>query len=617
MASNPTTLFDFYTDQNFVNSTDKFNCVQTAILRYYLTAQTGKRLKNERFDQKAITKQIEKLKRVKVDSSFELKSHLEVIKRGGEMYGKTKAQMKSHVSYGKRFFEFVSKSIVPEDPQHSEGNKNAILRVKEAIMDKSEFVLDPKTRGKKIILEKKPELYLPELKKKFKNESDRSLYKRSEDSLNQIFDYIDSFIEYKRKESRPTTGKNDKENILRFLGWYKKHYNLTIEEISIKNIFPIISPYTYLEGCDFSNMSEKKLTEIAIKKLYLEQGIKAKSKEFRKIINIYLHNYHHKLALSTKKTRLQSLINFTYFLYKDITDIEENDDFQDISLIKTLRVCSRDIDKIKQIKEEKPIPFTWSEIEDVCERLRKEATQNYEYDGRKKSKRGGKLTKRQKAIHLQKFLAIAFFCVMPPDRQRTFWELAFGETLKYGIRDKERNTFTPYNELKPKEEPKYYIHLKPHQYKTGNTYGTYWHEIENITYEDGSQFYDYLNQWLFEGYRDELATARKTNAIFIRTREGIGFRDDSGRDEYIPSIFSEYIRKIFSCKTKFPLRPHALRKIYVTHINNLNLDESTKKAIAYMMHHKFSTANKDYNKQSSDEKMKLGVEFLKQQQKCS
>jgi hypothetical protein len=87
---------------------------------------------------------------------------------------------------------------------------------------------------------------------------------------------------------------------------------------------------------------------------------------------------------------------------------------------------------------------------------------------------------------------------MPPDRQRTFRELTFGKTLKYGIRDEKRNTFTSYDKLKQEEEPKYYIHLLSHQYKTGDTYGTYWHEIKNVTYKDGKQFYDYLNQWLFE-----------------------------------------------------------------------------------------------------------------------
>ena len=146
------------------------------------------------------------------------------------------------------------------------------------------------------------------------------------------------------------------------------------------------------------------------------------------------------------------------------------------------------------------------------------------------------------------------------------------------------------------------------QYKTGDIYGHYWHEINNVEYEDGKKFYDYLNQWFFEGYRDELATAEKTNAVFIR-ENGISFK----QSEYSGIHFGEFITKIFERKTKFPLNPHALRDIYVTNLNNLNTPEETKNAIAYMMHHDPNTANKIYNKQTMDQKIALGVEYVNQQ----
>lgn len=173
---------------------------------------------------------------------------------------------------------------------------------------------------------------------------------------------------------------------------------------------------------------------------------------------------------------------------------------------------------------------------------------------------------------------------------------------------KENHTFRSYETLESNEEPKYYIHLLPHQYKTGKFYGEYWYEINNIDYKDGNKFYDYLNKWLFEGYRDEIAKV-KTNGVFIRTCHGSAFRDA----EESTGVFSDYISNIFETKTKYPLRPHFLRNIYITHINNLNLPEETRRAIAYMMHHDLDTANKTYNKQTMDEKIALGVEFVNQQ----
>lgn len=601
IVSNPTSLYDFFTDPKFIKSTDKLNCIQTAILRYYLTAHTGKRLKNERLSQDAIAKQMKKLKKIEVDSNFDISTHLELIKKGGEMYGKSKVQMKSHVSYGKRFFDFVSLSVTPTKKKY---NKDAILPYTEAIMDKSEYIVKTRYKNKKIILENNPNLYLAELKVKYPNLDNEELIKKAQFNLEKIFKAIDFFIEYKKKSCEKPSYKNDVGNILRFLGWYKEYHNLSIDQVIIEEIIPVISPYIEY---DINNLSDENFINLAQQEWYLKKTVKDESKKFIIVLNKFLNGYLKKSKVSSKKRYIQALINFCHFLYKDITDVEENSNFQDISLINRLHVCMRDLKKNKEIEEEKIIPFEWTEIEMICERLRKEANQDFEYQKINKNNKGKKLTKRQKALHIQDFLAIAFFCVMPPDRQRTFRDLTLGETLKYGIRDTKRNTFTSYEKLNEGEEPKYYIHLQPQDYKTGKTYKTYWHEINNVEYEDGKKFYDYLNQWLFEGYRDELATAGKTNAVFIRTRKGIDFKQDPDNDD---TYFGSFIAGIFKRKTKFPLNPHALRDIYVTHINNLNLPEETRRAIAYMMHHDLDTANKTYNKQTMDEKIALGVEFI-------
>ena len=609
----PTSLYDFFVDLNFTNSVDKYNCIQTAILRYYLTAHTGKRLKNQRLNEEAIAKQIQKLKKIQVDSDFDVDSHIELIKKGGAMYGKTKNNMKSHVSYGKRFFDFVYQSVKP-NKEKKKHNKDDFLLYNEAIMDKSQWVKKINKRGEKTVLQNDPSLFLKELEVKYPNLNKKEILQKAQNSLKSIFKIINSFIEYRKKTCRKTSYKKDVGAILRFLGWYKIDNCLSIDQLSIKKLFPIISPYVEYQEEELND--DNFITKIARKEWILKKEIKDKSKNFIAIVDKYLSDYKVNLKIRSKTHIIQSLIEFSRFLHKGITDFEENDNYQDISLINRLLVYKRDLDKIKEVEQDKTIPFTWEEIEAVCERLRKEANRDFEYDKRKTNNKGNNFTKRSKALRLQRFLAIAFFCVMPPDRQRTFRELTFGETLKYGIKDK-NNTFRSYENLEPGEEAKYYIHLLPHQYKTGDSYGTYWYEINNIKYEDGKQFYDYLNQWLFQGYRDELATAGKTNALLIRTRTGVSFKmSDENFDEEKDSSkdsstnFGQYIKRIFQSKTKYPLYPHSLRNIYITHINNQNLSQETRKAIAYMMHHDITTADNTYNKQTSDEKMALAVEYL-------
>ena len=608
--SYPTSLYDFFTDSKFINSVDKFSCIQTAILRYYLTAYTGKRLKSDRLNQGAISKQIQKLKKIQVDSTFDVDSHIELIKKGGEMYGKTKEGMKSHVSYGKRFFDFIYQSI-NSNQERKEYDKDTILSYTEAIMDKSESYKKKRRKGKITFLKNDPNLYLKELKSKYQNLNEKDIFQKAQHNLERIFNTINSFVEYRKKTCRRATYKKDVGDILRFMGWYKIENNLSIEQLDIKKIIPVISPY--IEYSDKELDDDNFITKIAREEWILKKRIKDESKKFIAVLNKYLFEYKAHVSVRSKEMTVQSLIEFCRFLYKDITDLEENDNYQDISVINRLRVYNRDLPKTTKTKEEENIPFTWEEIEIVCERLRKEANQDFNYTKHNINNKGKKLTKKRKAVHIQKFLAIAFFCVMPPDRQRTFRDLTFGETLKYGIRGK-NNVFRSYETLEVGETPRYYIHLLPHQYKTGETYGTYWHEINNVQYEDGKRFYDYLDQWFFEGYRNELAKG-KTDSVFIGSKEGISYKTrhkGKNNEDLDASHFGNYIKNIFLRLTKYPLNPHALRKIYITHLNNKNVSEEIRRAIAYMMHHDLETANKIYNKQTPDEKIALGVDYLKQ-----
>jgi len=601
-VSYPTSLYSFFTDPKFIKSTSKYNCVQTAILRYYLTAYTGKRLKTERLNTAIIKKQVLKLRRIEVDSDFDILSHLELIKKGGKMYGKTKTQMKSHVSYGKRFFEFVYSSInsFVTEPKHQDKRS---LRYREAIMDKSAWIVDRKNSNRTIFLREDPYYYLPELKDKYPKLKEKKLYQIAKINIDKNFEVINSYAEYKSQSCTIFTVRNNVKKITRFLGWYKSFYQLPVDELDVYKIIPVINPYVEVP----ENLSEKNLLDLAKKELILKNTIKVKVTEFMKALEKFYDDYLKKSGKGNKREYAQALINLSHFLYKDITDTTEYSKFEDISLINRLRIFMKEISSLKEIKKDKIIPFTWEEIKIVCERLRMEASVVYGFDASKINNinKGYKLTKRQRALRLQDFLAIAFFVVMPPDRQKTIRELNFGKTLKYGVRNADLNLFTDYKDLKEGETPKYYIHLLPHQYKTGKTYGTYWHEINNVKYKNGTTFYDYLDKYLFEGYRDEIAI-KETNDLFIREKTRTSFKDG----EYLETHFTEFIKNIFLRKTKYPLSPHRLRDIFITHINNQNLDENVRKSIAYMMHHDIQTADRSYNQQSSDEKMSLALEYL-------
>lgn len=603
MNNNPS-LGDFYVSEEFQKNEDKLSCVQTSILKFYLTGHTGKRLKCNRLNQNEIRKQINKLKKIIVDpETFNIEEHLDKVKQGALMYGKTEKQIESDLSYGRRFFKFVKDKLCPPVVQSSsEDPNNLTLQYTEAIMDKSEFIPETKKYREKIVLSDNPSDYLEELRLVYPNLTKSELLSIAEKEIERFFTIIKKFeIYYTKRGNNASSFLCTKGYLLRYIGWIKRHKGLTIEQLEIDQIIPVINPYP--EMTDFNDI--KSIEEIAVHDYRLKHEIKQVTRNYKKLLEEFFGDYGEEWALATKDKLISSIISFAEFLYKDITDNEENDNYQDISLIKKLKVLRRELRNEGDNFCPKVIPFIWDEILQVMYRLKKEADQDHGYDTTHKNCQGKKLSDKQKALHLRDFLILAFFCVMPPDRQRTFRELKFGETLKYGFQDPQTGIFTPYDQLDQGQKPNYYIHLLPHQYKTGKHYGEFWWLIDNKDFQDGTKFYDYLNMWLFNGYRDKFAN-KKTDYVLI-TRGGDPFAEvERGR-------FTHCFKSIMNRKTKFPLNPHALRHIYITHVRNLGLSDHELKAIAYAMHHDKATADAIYNRQTQYDKIKLAVQFVNQQ----
>ena len=602
------TLYEYFTSPEFQSSVSKINCINTSILRFYLTGHKEKKVRGQRLTKKQIETQLVKLKDISVDQSFDIEYHLSLVEKGCKMYGKdTKAKMKADISYARVFFEFVKNSL----PVSSQGEEESILPYRQKIMDKSMYKQKSCSVNRQIILENKPYKFIDELKDKYPHLSEQELVDKSTESLAKIFDILNSFAEFRKNKEklRDRTINTNIDVLRRFFGWCKEETELTIDELGITKIIPVIDPYIN-NYQDEDELDDNFVTELAKKEWLLKSKINRKTKSFIKLLNRYFNTYMAETTTGAKVLVCNALIAFTKYLYHDITDEDEGDDYQDIKLINRLKAYRRNLEKDNCDEDDGIVPpFSREETIQVAMRLKKLADQDYEYNSGYKYNRGNKLTKFSKALHLQSFLVIGLMVFMPTDRSRTYRELTFGKTLVYGLYNYETANFTPHDQLQKEEvtKSKYYIHLLPQQYKTGKTYGEFWYEIENIDFGDGTFFYDYLNKWLFEGYRDVMTRAGKTDAVFIRSRSGISFRDSNR------SKFGSYVRSIFFRLTNYNLSPHSLRSIFVTYINNLGLSDKERESIAYIMHHSKEMADKVYNKQTSREKMTIGVTFMKQE----
>ncbi|MEB3309530.1 MAG: hypothetical protein VKJ02_04805 [Snowella sp.] len=196
---------------------------------------------------------------------------------------------------------------------------------------------------------------------------------------------------------------------------------------------------------------------------------------------------------------------------------------------------------------------------------------------------------------------------MPPIRRRTIAELEFGKTLKYGLFN--NAGFIPFEHLKEGQIPRYYYHFSIEHYKTGKIYGEFIAELPNKDLGDGIYFYDYLNKWLFEGYRNILLKNQQNHQyLFVSIREG---KRRDNKDEIMTLIgdpigyssFSSIVRTLTKKYTGVPVGPHSFRTSYRTYLVNQGASSEELAAAAFFMQHSDEMAKKTYTVQSVLEKL--------------
>lgn len=300
------------------------------------------------------------------------------------------------------------------------------------------------------------------------------------------------------------------------------------------------------------------------------------------------------------------MISVAKYLYRDITDEDEAENFEDIAVIRTLSAARKKIPR----KKNKSIDliFTWDEILKVRDAWLVDFNDPYSYSHRKAtSKKSARIEKVKRSEFemsrsLQKFLAIYFLTVIPTDRIRTIRELKLGKTLKYGI--KTELGFVSVDKMSTPEKAKYYIHLESEDYKTGDSHGEFWGEIINCIFFDGSYFYDYLDKWLYQGYRQKLLSFDNQNHdfVFMKSRKSTPLDKDAS---------SALIRYAFNSKSGFKLNPHRIRHIFRTYVERrTDISAKEKESIAKWMHHSSDIAQIVYTNLNAQEELQPGFEAM-------
>jgi hypothetical protein len=421
--------------------------------------------------------------------------------------------------------------------------------------------------------------------------------------LQRINAELTSFKKHQIQRMREVSADKYELCLKRILGWFYHEKDVPLTEISLGNLVPFIQLNFQMR--EFAS-EENPWSSKTIAEAEALDSIKYEAKRLINLMEEFFGWLENPPSYRTKQAYINALIAYSKYVYRSETDKTIALNFEDIPITRHLKAFHKEVENGKKNNSNSSHKYLpWQEVLEVLENIRFEANLETIKDGKSQKKRP--LSAQAKS--LQKFLLLGLFVLVPPSRQRVIRELELGRTLKYGIF--EHGRFTSFEKMTNPSEAKYYVHLQPEDYKTGNSYGEWLGEFPNTEFPDGSKFYDYLNRWLFQGYQDangewhgmrELIATPGVKTVFVG--------DITGRS-YTTAEITSKIRSIFTRWTGVPIAPHDLRHLYRTYIDDpaTGATAEEKESAAYWMRHSSQMAAKTYSHLNNEQKLRAGSQM--------
>ncbi len=576
----------------FQNSDSKDICsYQTALFRFTLPGLKGRKPTGARLSSKEIAAALKMLASIPIspDIGDRLK---EAQKQTFELLNTPKARQRQPRYYLNHFIDwgtenhFFPSASLPEEELQYTFYPNKINRIKTTNRGKNNkftFSLD--------VSDYAAEPLQPE---------------QIQQHLQRINAELGSFKKYQLQQIRvrEVSANKDEKYLKLILGWLYREKGVSLAEISLSKLVPFIRLNFQMR--EFPSEENPWLSKIIAEAKALD-NIKDEAKRLVNLMEEFFGWLEHPPSPATKQIYANALIAYSKYVYRSETDKTMALNFEDIPITNRLKVFHKEVKNGKKNNSKSSQKYLpWHEVLGVLEKLRFEAEVKTVKSGKYKSKR----SLPAQAKSLQDFVLLGFFVLIPPSRQRVLRELELGRTLKYGIF--EHGRFTPFEKMTNPTEAKYYVHLQPEDYKTGDSYGEWLGEFPNAEFPDSSKFYDYLNRWLFQGYQDangewhgmrELIAAQEEKTIFVKEQVGKAHDVNSMKGQ---------IKNIFTRWTGVPLTPHDLRHIYRTYIDYPTTGATTeeRESAAFWMRHSKQMAEDGYSHLECEQKLWAGAQMI-------
>ncbi|MCY7273663.1 MAG: hypothetical protein LH702_07940 [Phormidesmis sp. CAN_BIN44] len=319
------------------------------------------------------------------------------------------------------------------------------------------------------------------------------------------------------------------------------------------------------------------------------------------------------LSPASKREVLGAVILASKSQFREETDPEETDNFEDISVIRRLRlkINQEVLDTQKTQKQIRKRSVPWEQAMKVFEQQRLQ-TLEYHIASRDRHGKAGKVVRPRAstsiAIDVQKTVLCGLMLLIPTDRQQTYRRLEAGKTLRNGyFLDEDCEEFVDQGIPTDPNQAQFWINLE--DFKTVETYGEFWYPVPNVQFVDGTTFYQYIVSFLW-GFEDE-------KGVFPTYHKGEnkhwqGAIDEAGNRGGWRAALQPQHERMFSmpvAKTPFddvafccmirslfvrftqeggkavPVTPHSLRHMLSAYLDKLGVAGKEEQSFAYVLHH--------------------------------
>lgn len=408
------------------------------------------------------------------------------------------------------------------------------------------------------------------------------------EALQRQFDEFEEFL-YQEFKQADNSVKGALRGTYQGLGWLYRHENVPLDELSLEKLIQFVPLTTAIDQLPIrTEVAERLLQQEEVRRKAI-QAADSTEQRIRKYL-AWLRKERNAHP-GTEAAFLRACLNIAKFLYRFETNKHEVASYEDIPVLKRLRILMQDATG-RQTTTPSPVDIrkkwlSWEEWLDVVETLRQECRQASYICGKKRLLGGI-------AHSLQCYLMAAFFTYIPPMRQQVVRSLKVGHSLLW-------------------EDNQWYIYLKPDEYKTGKVYGDFRCKVSNPDFGDGTCFYDYIDAWLYDCSKlPGLDTLNLTGGLRATYQaEHDFFFTQKNREPMKQHTLSEYIRHAAYRMTGKAVTAHLLRDMFVSHLMELGCSDAEMNAVAIAMQHSPETQRAIYDKRTKEKKAAPGVDLAR------